>query len=204
MQKARRQPSYLKGNIGLRPFVSCWFQVYFTPLTGVLFTFPSRYLFTIGHQWVFSLGGWSPQIQTGFHVSGPTQVPARLFSLFVYGTLTLCRWTFHSILLSLVSLLTQALQPRKYYSRFGLFPFRSPLLRESLIDFFSSAYWDVSLQRVLPSHPMYSDENDKIWLLPGSPIRIPPDLRFDQLPGAFRRYSRPSSPFDAKASVSSP
>src|ERR1041385_5476068 len=24
-----------------------WFQFYFTPLTGVLFTFPSRYLFTI-------------------------------------------------------------------------------------------------------------------------------------------------------------
>ena len=24
------------------------FQVYFTPLTGVLFTFPSRYWFTIG------------------------------------------------------------------------------------------------------------------------------------------------------------
>ena len=33
----------------LRLFVSAWFQVYFTPLTGVLFTFPSRYLFTIGY-----------------------------------------------------------------------------------------------------------------------------------------------------------
>ena len=30
--------------------VSIWFQVYFTPLTGVLFTFPSRYLFTIDLQ----------------------------------------------------------------------------------------------------------------------------------------------------------
>src|SRR3989344_2160244 len=27
--------------------VDMWFQFYFTPLTGVLFTFPSRYLFTI-------------------------------------------------------------------------------------------------------------------------------------------------------------
>ena len=31
----------------LRLLVDMWFQVYFTPLTGVLFTFPSRYLFTI-------------------------------------------------------------------------------------------------------------------------------------------------------------
>ena len=49
------------------------FQVYFTPLIGVLFTFPSRYLFTIGQSGVFSLRGWSPYIQTGFHVSRPTR-----------------------------------------------------------------------------------------------------------------------------------
>src|SRR6201999_3698358 len=45
-----------------------------TPLIGVLFTFPSRYLFTIGHARVFRLRGWSPDVQTGFHVSRPTQV----------------------------------------------------------------------------------------------------------------------------------
>ncbi len=43
----------------------------------MLFTFPSRYLFTIGHQGVFRLGGWSPHVQTGFHVSRPTQGSAR-------------------------------------------------------------------------------------------------------------------------------
>lgn len=36
------------------------------PLTGALFTFPSRYLFTIGHQGVFRLTRWSWQIHTGF------------------------------------------------------------------------------------------------------------------------------------------
>ncbi|SVB67852.1 uncharacterized protein METZ01_LOCUS220706 [marine metagenome] len=41
------------------------FRFYFTPLTGVLFAFPSRYWFTIGQLGVFSLGGWSPHIQTG-------------------------------------------------------------------------------------------------------------------------------------------
>ena len=57
----------------LRLTVGIWFQVYFTPLIGVLFTFPSRYWFTIGQSGVLSLGGWSPHIQTGFHVSRLTQ-----------------------------------------------------------------------------------------------------------------------------------
>ena len=58
---------------GLRLLVGIRFQVLFTPLAGVLFTFPSRYWFTIGRQRVFSLGGWSPQFPTGFHVSRGTQ-----------------------------------------------------------------------------------------------------------------------------------
>ena len=32
----------------LQLFVDIWFQIYFTPLIGVLFTFPSRYFFAIG------------------------------------------------------------------------------------------------------------------------------------------------------------
>ena len=61
MQKARRHPK------GLRPLVGVWFQVLFTPLLGVLFTFPSQYLFTIGLSGVFSLGRWCCHIQTKFH-----------------------------------------------------------------------------------------------------------------------------------------
>ena len=53
------------------------FQVCFTPLAAVLFAFPSRYLFAIGHHGVFSLGEWSPRIRTGFHVSRPTWDPDR-------------------------------------------------------------------------------------------------------------------------------
>jgi hypothetical protein len=44
---------------------------------GVLLIFRSRYWFAIGRQGVLSLAGWAPQIQTHFHVSGPTQVPGR-------------------------------------------------------------------------------------------------------------------------------
>ena len=57
----------------LRLLVGIRFQVYFTPLIGVLFTFPSRYLFTIGQLGVLSLGGWSPHVQTEFHVFRLTQ-----------------------------------------------------------------------------------------------------------------------------------
>ena len=49
--------------------------LFHSPL-GVLFTFPSRYLCAIGRQGVLRLGGWSPHVQTGFHVSRPTRGPA--------------------------------------------------------------------------------------------------------------------------------
>ena len=57
----------------LRPLVSVWFQVLFTPLPGVLFTFPSQYWFTIGLLVVFSLTGWCRQIHAGFLRSRATQ-----------------------------------------------------------------------------------------------------------------------------------
>ena len=48
--------------------VNIGFQVLFHSPPGVLFTFPSRYYFTIDHQVVFSLMGWSPLLHTRFHV----------------------------------------------------------------------------------------------------------------------------------------
>src|SRR5499427_9892707 len=47
------------------------------PLTGVLFTFPSRYLFAIGHQGVSKLRRWSSRIHTGFHGPRATWDTAR-------------------------------------------------------------------------------------------------------------------------------
>ena len=57
------------------------FQVLFHSPPGVLFTFPSRYCSSIGHQVVFRVGGWSPQLPTGFHVSGGTLDPVAQPSL---------------------------------------------------------------------------------------------------------------------------
>ena len=61
---SRLKSLYLLVNIG--------FQVLFHSPPGVLFTFPSRYFFTIGHQVVFSLMGWSPLVHTRFPVSRTT------------------------------------------------------------------------------------------------------------------------------------
>ena len=47
----------------------------------MLFTFPSRYLSTIGRQGVLRLGGWSPHLQTGLHVSRLTQGPRAHFPI---------------------------------------------------------------------------------------------------------------------------
>ena len=65
------------------------FQVLFHSPPGVLFTFPSRYFFTIGHQVVFRLGWWSTLLPTAI-----SRVPwysgyAPLGSDFAYGALTL-------------------------------------------------------------------------------------------------------------------
>jgi len=65
-----------------------WFQVHYPPLVGVLPIFRSRYFFAIGRQGVLSLAGWTPPIQTRFHVSGPTQVPDQARWPFAYGTFT--------------------------------------------------------------------------------------------------------------------
>ena len=73
------------------------FQKLFTPLAGVLFTFPSRYWFTIGRQVVFSLGRWSARIPTGFLVSRCTQVSLTVHSGFIYGAITLSGWPSQAI-----------------------------------------------------------------------------------------------------------
>jgi len=51
---------------------------------------------TIGRQGVLSLAGWSPQIQTGFPVSGPTRVPHEHVGHSGYGAITRCGRTFQT------------------------------------------------------------------------------------------------------------
>jgi len=95
------------------------FQVLFHSLVKVLFTFPSRYLFTIGFKSIFRPRRWTSCIQTNtFVLLFWTHLRSH-----VYGTFTLFGRFFHIF--------------RRWLSKvFGLFHVLSPILTESrLISF---------------------------------------------------------------------
>ena len=109
------------------------FQVLFHSPHGVLFTFPSRYLCTIGQKRVFSLRRWSSQIHAGFHVPRATRVRTRSHRSFDYETFTLCGVASQPLRLPLWVPYRAPHDPGPRMNRFRLFPFRSPLLGESLL-----------------------------------------------------------------------
>ena len=80
--------------------VNIRFQVLFHSPPGVLFTFPSQYCSTIGHRVVFRLGGWSPHVLIGFHVSDDTLDTASPSHNFAYETFTPFGWPSQIIRLS--------------------------------------------------------------------------------------------------------
>ena len=155
LQKARRHATR-----ALRLLVGKRFQVLFHSPPGVLFTFPSRYWFAIGHRRVFRFGGWTPQVPTGFHVSGGTQVPCGSPRGFAYGALTLSRRPSHAVPLprGFVTALCAALQPRRRLRvrRFDLGPRSLATTRGISFDFSSSGYLDVSVPPVASRRPMCS------------------------------------------------
>ena len=151
------------------------FQDLFHSPPGVLFTLPSRYSCAIGRQCVLSLTRWSSQIHAGFPGSRVTRVPTRRLIAFTYRAVTFCGPAFQagSVSNQLDDSLeglsplqvgpTTPMQHRRQavpLHRFRLFPFRSPLLRESHVAFSSSGYLDVSVHPV-PFHcPMCSGRDD--------------------------------------------
>ena len=114
MQKARRHQINQ-----LRPLVSTRFQVLFTSLFEILFTFPSRYQFTIGLSGVFSLTGWYRQIPTGFLLPRGTQDTVSKNRCFVYGIITLYDLTFQLVPLTTIIIIT-VLQPPHSLNYMGL------------------------------------------------------------------------------------
>ena len=94
------------------------FRFFFTPLTGVLFTFPSRYFFTIGSRIVFSLGSWSTQLPTRFLGPRRTQnTNPRSRNYFGYGTLTPSGRPSHAVPLYFRFLTSRALAHRSNLRR---------------------------------------------------------------------------------------
>src|SRR5699024_4808730 len=63
-------------------------QVLFHSPLRVLFTFPSRYWFTIGHSVVFRLGRWSSRFPAEFLVIHRTQDPLQRKLIFDYRAVT--------------------------------------------------------------------------------------------------------------------
>ena len=117
-------------------FVCTRFQDLFHSPSGVLFAFPSRYWFTIGRLRVFSLGGWSPHIQTGFLVSRPT---CRKLS-------TIRRISYTGLSPSMAAL-SRAFYYASYYHLQAL-PISLATTLGISVDFFSCSYLDVSVRHV--------------------------------------------------------
>ena len=114
MQKARRHILICSDRLQ-----AYGFRIYFTPFLRVLFTFPSRYQFTIGLSVVFSLSGWSRQIHTGLLVSRATQDTTINNFYYLYGTFTLFGLSFQTVPVLLASNIV-VLQPQNCRNNSGL------------------------------------------------------------------------------------
>ena len=178
------------------------FQGLFHSPPGVLFTFPSRYSSTVGHGEVLSLGWWSTLLPAGFHVPGGTRGRGTGGGgLRVRGPNPLRRaFPCASARPPLCDSRRGCAppgdprpQPRggnaralESAPRFGLAPFRSPLLGGSRLDFPSSGYLDVSVPPVASRMSLVAGPR-----LLGSPIRAPRDLSLSAAPPGLSRLPAP-------------
>ena len=89
----------------LPQLVNIGFQVLFHSAPAVLFTVPSQYWFSIGHQVVFRLGEWAPRLPCGFHVSTGTLDTGQSKLVFAYRTLTFFGMLSHTFRLTISDLL---------------------------------------------------------------------------------------------------
>ena len=179
--------------------VSTRFQVLFHSPPGVLFTFPSRYCSTIGHQVVFRLGWWSTLLPAGFLVSRGTPDTRCYESVFKYEALTLFGVLSHTLRLNCglhivvrtpkVLLPSVWPLPRSLATTYGI-----------SVDFSSSPYLDVSVQAVPSVCLCIQHTVTGLGPCRVSPFGDPRIIACFRLPEAFRRSLRPSSAPSAKAS----
>ena len=195
------------------------FQVLFHSPPGVLFTFPSRYLSTIGHRRVFRLGWWSTPLRTGFHVPGPTRdrLRARAEGC-AYGAVTLCRRPSQAVRLPLRATAgpgrtrsphpaTPAGESTAVRARPPVWPWPPSARRYSgdlAVDFFSSGYLDVSVPRVVLPQGMCSQGGCRNSFRRVRPFGDPRVEGCVPLTADYRSLPRPSSASCAKASAARP
>ncbi len=168
----------------------------------MLFTFPSRYWFTIGLSGVFSLTGWCRLIHTGFLRSRATQDHrSRIYACFrVRG--------YHPLRLNFPDHSTNILYPlycKSYNPTIAVTTvvWASPRSLATTcgitLVFFSSGYLDGSVPRVrLPICMIRISRPTPGWVVPFGYLRLKGYLHLTE---AFRSLSRPSSPLRAKAST---
>ncbi len=155
---------------------------------------------------VFSLGGWSPLLPTGFPVSRGTQAHRPEPPPFAYGAFTLSGGPFQGPS-ARVRFVTpwevgsppcRGLQPRRNIGlpatksrRFGLFPVRSPLLGESRLISFPRGTKMFQFPH-LPSPP-YGFRRRCPGITPGGfpHSGIPGSTPAWRLPGAYRSLATP-------------
>ena len=114
----------------LPQLVDTGFQVLFHSPPGVLFTFPSQYYALSVTKEYSALGGGPPDFPQGFSCLVVLWIPP-LPAVFMYGAFTLYGLTSQTV--PLTDRLTYAVHNPSMHARwFGLLPFRSPLLWESM------------------------------------------------------------------------
>ena len=143
------------------------------------------------------MDGGPPGFPQDFSCPVVLRIPLGPCSIFGYGVITLFDWTFQIHSPNRHGATARSYNPGVHALRFGLFPVRSPLLRESHVDFFSWGYLDVSILPVSLQphyfiHAVVTEVKSPCWVLPFGNPRIKACL---QLPEAFRSLPRPSSPF---------
>ena len=162
----------------LPPRVSTWFQILLTPLEGVLFTFQSPYLYTIGRRVVLSLGWWTTRFHTEFH-----ELRATLGHLSTEGYRFRIR-DCHSLWSAFPDRFPNDafVTPRGPATPVRRLVWAVPLSLAATdgvsVDFLSSRYLDVSVPWVGPTRTMHSSVGDA--------IRLPGDARFpdSEIPGS--------------------
>jgi hypothetical protein len=171
----------------------------------VLFTFPSRYLFTIGRQRVFSLTPWSAQFHAKLHLDRVTQeFPRRTspFRLRAFHPL----WSDFPFASSIDSYChIGLLQPHWQASGLGSSAFARRYSRNHfrflflwLLRCFTSP--GVALQCAIFVHtPTAGYEPGQV-----TPFGNPRVKAYLPLSVAYRSLSRPSSPVGTKASIMCP
>ena len=168
------------------------FRNYFTPLIGVLFTFPSRYWYTIGLMGVFSLAGWARQIRAELLVLRVTQDTATP-NLASHTGLSPSKVLLSRSFRSLASYDVAVLQPRNCIATTPVWALpRSLATTGGIISYF--LFLEVlRCFSSLRSPPNLCQDNrpSACWVVPFGNLGVKGYLHLTR---AYRSLSRPSSP----------